>query len=408
MPFSLDIVPKRWFILKSNEARFKALLPYTRVEQYGNFLYLITKPPSPSKDLVEAIVDKKFVLTEANLHSVFVRILTTVGRMHEVGLMHGQIIPSKILMIDNEYYLYDPCVGTESINDRLAENFLFLSPEELAGEIPSYESEVWTLGAVLYYFVTGEFVFSGRTYVECLEDSKKKELTFNDSSWSTVSSALKNLIKQMLIHSKSERLTISEVLQHEWIKINKNCLGNDSTNSLKKIESHYRRKKCIQHSKFCIANARSYIAIYDMQKICKKLDFNNTGYLEYGVATRSVFQGENSQCEDCDELWGYKIHHQNFVADLVVLSSLIHHERLSVIFEQLAKKKLLVGSEEIKKMLKAIGHPEHAEEETFERFVTAYQYVKREDHTLNFVEFTTMCQSINFIPNEGHVIGKFF
>jgi len=408
IPSSFDIVPKRWFVLKSNEGRFQALLPYTRVEQYGNFLYLITKPSSPSKDLVEAIVDKKFELTEANLHSVFTRIFTTVGRMHEVGIIHGQLMPSKILLIGNEFYLYDPCVGTESVNDRINENFLFLSPEELAGEIPSYESEVWTLGAILYYFVTGEFVFSGRTYVECLEDAKNKELTFNDPVWSTVSPALKDLIQRMLAHSKFSRPTMSEVIQHEWIITDKNCLGNNAINSLKKIERYYRKNKCMNHSKFCIANSRSYIAIDKIQKTCKQLDFNNTGYLEYGVATCSIFQGEDSQCEDCDKLWGYKIHHQSFVADLLVLGSLIYHERISVLFEQLAKKKFFVEPEEIKKMLKAVGYPEYAEEETFERFVTTYQYVKRPDLTLNLAEFTMMCQSISFIPNEGHIIGKFF
>eukprot|EP00826_Nyctotherus_ovalis_P009038 TRINITY_DN1235_c0_g3_i6.p1 TRINITY_DN1235_c0_g3~~TRINITY_DN1235_c0_g3_i6.p1 ORF type:complete len:329 (+),score=74.45 TRINITY_DN1235_c0_g3_i6:296-1282(+) len=328
--------------------------------------------------------------------------------MHEAGIIHGQITPHKILLMGAKFYLYDPCVGTESVSDRIAENFLFLSPEELAGEVPSFESEVWSLGAVFYYLVSGEFVLAGRTCMECLETARKSEVGFRDLVWTAISPALKDMVQRMLVYDKTLRINMSEVLQHEWMQSDENCLPNVVVSSLKKMSMHQRRRRCMQHSKLCIANTKSYSAVYDMQKTCQQLDFNKTGYLEYGLIIRSVLKGDDTQCEDCECFWGHKVHHQNFVADAIVLNSLVYHERVSVLFEQLSKKKPFVGPEEIKKMLRAVAHPEYTSPEVFDKFVGTYQHVRRAELTLNFAEFIVMCQSINFIPNEGHIIGKFF
>jgi len=399
--FAKGNVNKRLNVLKENEKKLERLVPYFEVEVASKFLYLVIKLVKSAQSLVRAIVSNEFVLSEDKLREVFSPLFKTLAKMHELELIHGQITPNKILLLNNNSYLFDPCVGTESINDRISENYLFLAPEDLRGEVLSYSSDVWSMGAVLYYFITGNYVLS----VNRLEDSKQFKVDFSLPVWDSVSSELKDLIKQMLVYNPLKRIKMSQVLKHKWLKVTK-LSTNPLVRSLEQITVNYKREICLQKTKYCIANDKSFSAINELHKNFKRMDNRNNGYLEYHTLREMLKY--SGACENCDFFWDYQINYHNLIEDTKTLNFLIMHERSSVLFDQLGKDRDYLSANEIKTMLCAIAHSECAASCTFESMLKMCQRHQRDDLTLNYEEFLVLCQNLNFVPIEGLVIGSFF
>eukprot|EP00826_Nyctotherus_ovalis_P061532 TRINITY_DN8766_c0_g1_i5.p1 TRINITY_DN8766_c0_g1~~TRINITY_DN8766_c0_g1_i5.p1 ORF type:complete len:479 (-),score=119.04 TRINITY_DN8766_c0_g1_i5:256-1692(-) len=398
---------KRLDVLRANKEQFTHLLPYTKVEQKKHFLYLMTKTLFTAQDIISAVISNKFLITESNLHSTFTPIFSTLAKMHGAGIIHGQISPIKLLLINGTCYLYDPCVGTESTSDRIKENFEFLAPEDLMNSAPSFESDVWSLGAVLYYLITGSYVFNANSYNECFEDSKVSEADFSFPVWTYISAELKDLLRRMLTKEKFARITMREVVNHQWLHTNGIFPITYLLNNSIQLLVDYKRESCTQKTKYFMANDKLYAGLKEIQKRFKEIDVNGTGYVEYGDIVKAL-KGNCTKCEYCDCLWKYPIEYQGFLNDVVVLNLLVMEERMAVLFSQLAGRNDCLQAEDIKRLLSAIAHSDYAVPGVFEDLVRAYQNPHRESLTLNYSEFLNMMQSINFTPSEGLVIGNFF
>jgi serine/threonine protein kinase len=396
--FAKGKINKRLDILKENEGKLERLVPYFKVEVTSKFLYLVTKP---TQSLVRAIISNELVMSEDKLREVFGPLFKTLATMHELEFIHGQITPNKILLLNNASYLFDPCVGSESTTDRISENYLFLSPEDLRGGALSYSSDVWSMGAVLYYFITGNYVFP----INKLEVSKEFEPDFTLPVWDLVRSELKNLIKQMLTYNPLKRIKMSQVLNHKWLKV-KRLSTNSLLGSAEQITVNHEREICLQRTKYCIANDKSFSAINELQKSFRGVDSRNSGYLEYHAIRRIL--KHSGACANCDFFWDYQINYHNLIQGTKILNSLIMHERSSVLFDQLGKDRNYLNANEIKTMLCAIAHSECTASCTFESMIRMCQRHQRDDLTLNYEEFLVLCQNLNFVPIEGLVMGSFF
>ncbi len=404
------VVATRLDIIKANETAWIHLLPYHKIGQTSYFLYLVTKTTAPAQHLLRAIISGNgFVVTETNLCLAFCPLFATVAKMHEAGIIHGQIGPNKILVINSNFYLYDPCVGTESNGDLIAENYAFLSPEELAGDAPSPESDVWALGATLYYLITGHTVFQPTTCADCIESSKRYEPNFSEPVWSLVSPSLTNLIQRMLCKDKRNRLTMADVIVHEWTQGSVVCIKDCVLlNNTTGVAIDYKHSLCMQKTLYTVAIDKYAPRIESLQIRFQEADLSRAGHIDYGTLVQRAFGGSDSKCEDCDFFWEDPIHYPSFITAALLLNSLVMTERLSVLVAQLAMKKPYLAGEDVKRMLNGIAHADYTAPGVFEDFVRTYQNPQREDATLRFEEFVGMCQSIQFAPVEGFIIGKFF
>ncbi len=92
-----------------------------------------------------------------------------------------------------------------------------MAPELLTSEHPEFTPavDVWGLGACLYMFVTGRPPFVAMNELELERKVRTEQVTFPRHLAS--SPHLKNLIVRMLHKQPSRRVSLRDVMTHEWV-----------------------------------------------------------------------------------------------------------------------------------------------------------------------------------------------
>lgn len=77
----------------------------------------------------------------------------------------------------------------------------------------SFPIDVWASGVLLFNLIFGRCPFQGKTPEETYDNILKKPLVFDEELFK-LSKPLKNLMRRMLEHDDSTRITIPEILNH--------------------------------------------------------------------------------------------------------------------------------------------------------------------------------------------------
>jgi len=89
-------------------------------------------------------------------------LLSVVDFLYSKGQTHGSIKPTNIFTSGQEIRLADPWLGASSVGDRKClseEDVRFTAPEVLAGALLTPDSDLYSIGAVLYRFYSGRDPF---------------------------------------------------------------------------------------------------------------------------------------------------------------------------------------------------------------------------------------------------------
>ena len=154
-----------------------------------------------------------------------------LGAIHDEGFLHNDIKPSSFLVHrhrDSKSFTVKlgslsharPIASSPLTQDHndfeiRGVNGLYKAPEVIlsSGEVTSEASDVWSLGVTLFVLTTGEFPF--KTDSDVVRDDG---LNFRQAKYNvTLSDSFKNLIEGMLRYESSSRLTLSQILEHEWM-----------------------------------------------------------------------------------------------------------------------------------------------------------------------------------------------
>ena len=91
----------------------------------------------------------------------------------------------------------------------------YLAPEVFSGEYGK-ECDVWSLGVMLFQLSSGECPFQGKNIQEMKSKILKETVKIPDH----LSEELKDLLLKMLEKDPSKRITLVELLSHQWISKN--------------------------------------------------------------------------------------------------------------------------------------------------------------------------------------------
>ena len=115
---------------------------------------------------LRAVVERRRVLSHEDAISILVEICRAVAHAHSKGIIHRDLKPENV-MIDTEgdVFVLDFGLARAVEEVGLTQSGMimgtpfYMSPEQLAGEKLDERSDIYSLGLILYYCITGEDLF---------------------------------------------------------------------------------------------------------------------------------------------------------------------------------------------------------------------------------------------------------
>ena len=135
-----------------------------------------------------------------------------------------QIFQIKIPVIDcldenydisiNSLVYYPPEVIKEIKKNNLVKNNFNIDNNDQEVEDANNE---WACGIIMYYLISGEFPFKGKTKKEIISNIENQDIDFSSSKFQSVSEECKELISKFLDKDKNQRIVINAALGHPFI-----------------------------------------------------------------------------------------------------------------------------------------------------------------------------------------------
>lgn len=92
-----------------------------------------------------------------------------------------------------------------------------MAPEVLEGHY-DYKCDIWSLGVLLYVFMSGYLPFQGQSRNEVFHKISTGKYHFNHVEFKACSPSVINLIKDLLVVDPSKRISAIDALNHQWFK----------------------------------------------------------------------------------------------------------------------------------------------------------------------------------------------
>lgn len=163
---------KDWVRRFIREAKTKAKIYHPHVVQIhdigqdGKFHYMVIEHVNgPS---LAQLIEEKGIFSIEEASQICIQMLEALEQIHQLGIVHRDIKPASILFNGfNSYKLTDFTIAWINSDDPPTQleseidSVPYCSPERALGERVSYQSDIYSLGIILYQLVTGQVPFSG-------------------------------------------------------------------------------------------------------------------------------------------------------------------------------------------------------------------------------------------------------
>ena len=136
----------------------------------------------PGRTLAEE-VNQQGPLAPDEAARIGIEVCRALGAVHEAGLLHRDVKAQNVMRDEGgRVLLGDFGTSVRSAEDAPAEPVvagtpLYLSPEVCRGEPPAVSSDLYSVGVLLYFLVTGKHPVNGRTFAEVRDAHAAGRLT---------------------------------------------------------------------------------------------------------------------------------------------------------------------------------------------------------------------------------------
>ena len=158
-------------------------------------------------------------LSEKVIKKVFLQLCTAIKTMHEHKIAHLDIKPENILLNENGRIVI--CDFGQSVffneDKQLLEGgtHIYRAPEVNRCELSHPDLvDIWSLGILLHYLVTGTFPYNGSSNEEVQENVNRDKICFKALQKAHVSVELKHLIWCILQPNPVKRISLQGIFHH--------------------------------------------------------------------------------------------------------------------------------------------------------------------------------------------------
>ena len=193
----------------------------------NDYIYIITEYIEGGT-LGQYFKKKKFNFSERQATTIMSQIASGVKYLQQYGIVHRDLKPDNIMITQqNEYGVIKIMdFGLSKIvspNERMVDGYgtlSYVAPEVLLRTPYNKEVDIWSLGVILFYMLSGRLPFRGKKEQEVAEKIVYEPLEFDEDDWETRSQKVQDLISCCLQKKKEDRITIDEFINHPWFKKN--------------------------------------------------------------------------------------------------------------------------------------------------------------------------------------------
>lgn len=158
---------------------------------------------------------RKGVISEEEGKKVAIQLLEALQYIHSLGIIHRDVKAENVLIDDyGNAKLADFGFARDlkASNMSLVGSPFYLCPE-LSSGLYNEKCDIWSLGVLLYFSLTGKYPYQGKTAAEVYYATIHREIT----NWGDVSSYGVDFLSLCLQQKASERPTASDLLLHPWL-----------------------------------------------------------------------------------------------------------------------------------------------------------------------------------------------
>ncbi|KAL1497454.1 hypothetical protein ABEB36_008424 [Hypothenemus hampei] len=180
-------------------------------------------------ELSKRIMEKP--MSEFTAKFYFLQILLATQYLHSQGIIHRDLKAENILLRDNQEETLVKItdfglskVTNENAAATMCGTLRYVAPEviynvfRIDGEYGK-QVDVWSLGVILYYMISREFPFNGDDAVTIKRNIAQGNYKFTKGVWARPNKAcVKDLLEKMFQTKPTNRISISKIVQHNWIK----------------------------------------------------------------------------------------------------------------------------------------------------------------------------------------------
>ena len=179
-------------------------------------------------NLTDYMNHKKFNISEKRAAEIIYQISIGVKYLHKYGIIHRDLKPDNIMLTEasdkGKIKIMD--FGLSKIlgkKEKTVDGFgtlTFVSPEVLIRKPYNKEVDIWSIGIILYWILSGDLPFDDEGDNE---EKIAKIIVFNDvefpkKKFGNRSKEVITLIKKCLTKAPEDRIKVEEIIQSEWIK----------------------------------------------------------------------------------------------------------------------------------------------------------------------------------------------
>ena len=196
------------------------------IYESADFIYIIMEY-CKGGDLFSYLEKRRFKLSEYRVVEIIHKLSMALYYIHSFNIVHRDLKPENILMTDTseeaDIRLVD--FGLSKIiypNEKMIEPYgtlSYVAPEVLLEEPYDKSADMWALGVVTYLLLSGYLPFDDKNSErEIARKTIQEEPKYTEGMFMLVSKKGKEFVKGLLKKNPTERMTIEEVLIHDWFK----------------------------------------------------------------------------------------------------------------------------------------------------------------------------------------------
>ena len=192
----------------------------------ADYIYIVMEYCA-GRDLLSYIEKTNYKLPERRTCEIIHKLCMAIFYIHSYGIVHRDLKPENILMTDDtekaDIRLLD--FGLSKIvgpNQKCTEPYgtlSFVAPEVLRGKPYDKSVDLWSIGIITFLLLCGYLPFDDKhSEREIARQTIQDPVPFHNSIWNKFSHEAKQFVDGLLKKKPEERLTITQVLEHPWIK----------------------------------------------------------------------------------------------------------------------------------------------------------------------------------------------